>query len=92
MLTRVYEREINLRTIILHIFLVRGEECQGFHELVTLRNGNVSVVQTSGIFAIYVKPPVALENCLVEERGLRTQERFHHQSIVCQCAYVEHLK
>lgn len=68
------EREENLRTILLHIFLVRREECQSFHKLVTLRNRNVSVVQTSGILAIHVKPPIALENRLVKKRGFRTQE------------------
>lgn len=68
---------------IFHFLFVRGEEGEGLHELVALGDGYVGVVEAGGVFTVDVEPPVALEDGLVEERGLRAQERLHHQPVVC---------
>lgn len=71
---------------------VRREERQSLHQLVTFANRYIAVVQALGRFAVHVEPPVAFQNCLIEQRRFRTQEGFHDQTIVRQRANVKHLK
>ena len=72
--------------------VVGREEGEGFHELVALGNRNVAVVQLPRGFAVDVEPPVALQDGLVEQCGLRTQEALHDESVVREGAHVEHLE
>lgn len=70
-------------TILLHLLLVRREESECLHQLVALGDWYISVIQFLSILAVYVEPPVAFEDGLIEERGFRTEEGFHDETIVC---------
>lgn len=72
--------------------VVGGEESEGLHELVTLGDGDVAVVELFGRLAIDVKPPVTLQDRLVEKGRLRTQEALHDQPIVREGAHMKYLE
>lgn len=74
------------------VILVRREEGQGLHQLVTLADGYITVVQALRGFAVHVEPPVALQDRLIEQCRFGAQEALHDQAVVCQRANVEHLK
>lgn len=71
--------------------VVRGEERERLHQLVALGDGNVAVVQPLGRPAIHVKPPVALEDGLVEQCRLWAQEALHDEPIISESTHMEHL-
>lgn len=79
-------------TIILCIFFIRGEKCKRLHQLVALRYWYVGVVQTPGVLAVYVEPPIAFQYRLIKQRGLGAEERLHNKTIVGQRTDMEHLK
>lgn len=60
--------------------------------MIALRDWDIAVVELTGGLAIHVEPPVTLEDGLVEQSGLWTEEALHHQAVVCECTYVEHLQ
>lgn len=60
--------------------------------MIALRDWDVAVVELTGGLAIHVEPPVTLEDGLVEQSGLWTEEALHHQAVVCECTYVKHLQ
>lgn len=71
---------------------IRREERQRLHQLIALRDWDVAVVEFTGGLAIHVEPPVTLEDGLVEQSGLWTEEALHHQAVVCECTDVKHLQ
>lgn len=73
-------------------FVIWWKECQCLHELVTLRDGYVTVVELFRGFAVDVEPPVTLQNRLVKQRWLWTEETFHDKSIICERTHVENLR
>lgn len=85
-------QSILLTCFILHLFLVVREESERLHELVALGDGNVRIVETPCAGAVYVEPPVAFQNGLIEECGFRAEERLHHQAVVGESADVKHLE
>lgn len=52
---------------------------------------HVGVVETARGLAVHVKPPVALEDRLIEDGGLGAQEALHDQAVVGEGANVEDL-
>lgn len=83
--------ELNSRRVG-RLVAIRREERQRLHQLIALGDWDVAVVELTGGLAIHVEPPVALEDGLVEQRGLWTEEALHHQAVVCECTDVKHLQ
>jgi hypothetical protein len=76
---------------ISRVFVVLVEVGQRLHQLIALRHGKVGVVQGLAALAVRVEPPVALQDCLVEQRALGTQERLHNQAVIGQGTNMEYL-
>lgn len=63
-----------ITTFTRRLLFVVGEEGERFHQLVALRYGQIGIVKCFTGFAIDIKPPIAFQYCLIEQRALRTQE------------------
>lgn len=60
--------------------------------MITLRDGYVTVVELLRGFAVHIEPPITLQNRLVEQCRLRTEEAFHDESVICESTHMEHLQ
>lgn len=83
-------RWLRCRAVV--VVLISREEGKRFHQLIALADWDVTVVQAFRRLAINVEPPVALQNCLIKQRRLWTQEALHYQAVIRQGTHVKYLK